>query len=112
MMNRGPPSRYDAPRFGKQHGTAMRKTSGTEIERLIGLLARLPGLGPRSARKAALSLLKRRADLLEPLAAAMTEAAAKIVECANCGELMRPHHVCEACGCYRKREGVAKAANG
>jgi large subunit ribosomal protein L32 len=33
------------------------------------------------------------------------------VECANCGELMRPHHVCEACGYYRKREVVAKAAN-
>jgi recombination protein RecR len=52
-----------------------KKTAGAEIERLIALLARLPGLGHRSARKAALSLLKRRVDLLEPLAAALGEAA-------------------------------------
>ncbi len=64
-----------------------RKIAGPEIERLIQLLARLPGLGPRSARKAALSLLKRRADLLEPLAAALAEAAARIVECPDCGNL-------------------------
>ena len=41
-----------------------RKAASSEIERLIGLLARLPGLGHRSARKAALALLKRRTDLL------------------------------------------------
>jgi len=64
-----------------------RKSSGSEIERLVGLLARLPGLGSRSARKAALALLKRRAELLEPLAAALSDAAAKIVECGNCGNL-------------------------
>jgi recombination protein RecR len=64
-----------------------KKTAGTEIERLIGLLARLPGLGHRSARKAALTLLKRRADLLEPLAAALTDAAQKIVECSDCGNI-------------------------
>ncbi|MDX2204320.1 MAG: recombination mediator RecR [Hyphomicrobiaceae bacterium] len=65
----------------------MRKTTGTEIERLISLLARLPGLGSRSARKAALALLKRRVELLEPLAAALTDAAAKIVECSTCANL-------------------------
>jgi len=64
-----------------------KKTSGTEIERLIALLARLPGLGHRSARKAALALIKRRSDLLEPLAAALSEAAAKIVECETCGNI-------------------------
>jgi recombination protein RecR len=64
-----------------------RKTAGPEIERLIQLMARLPGLGPRSARKAALALLKRRADLLEPLAAALGEAAARIVACPNCANL-------------------------
>jgi recombination protein RecR len=64
-----------------------RQSAGTEIERLIALLARLPGLGHRSARKAALTLLKRRSDLLEPLAAALTEAAANIVACANCGNI-------------------------
>jgi len=64
-----------------------RKAAGTEIERLIALLARLPGLGHRSARKAALTLLKKRTDLLEPLAAALAEAAAKIVECPSCGNI-------------------------
>ena len=64
-----------------------RKIAGPEIERLIQLLARLPGLGHRSARKAALALLKRRADLLEPLAAALTEAAARIKPCGVCGNL-------------------------
>ncbi|MEZ5852239.1 MAG: recombination mediator RecR [Hyphomicrobiaceae bacterium] len=64
-----------------------RKSSAPEIDRLIQLLSRMPGLGPRSARKAALSLLKRRAELLEPLAAAMSEAAAKITACPECGNL-------------------------
>ena len=50
-----------------------KQTAGPEIERLIALLARLPGLGHRSARKAALALLKRRTDLLEPLAAALAQ---------------------------------------
>jgi recombination protein RecR len=63
------------------------KSAGAEIERLIALLGRLPGLGHRSARKAALALIKRRTDLLEPLAAALNEAAAKIVTCANCGNI-------------------------
>jgi recombination protein RecR len=73
-----------------------RKSTGTEIERLIGLLARLPGLGHRSARKAALALIKRRADLLEPLAAALNDAAARIIECADCGNLdtVSPCTVC------------------
>lgn len=60
---------------------------GPEIERLILLLARLPGLGPRSARKAALALVKRREDLLQPLATAMREAADKIVTCEACGNV-------------------------
>ena len=64
-----------------------KKIAGPEIERLIQLLGRMPGLGPRSARKAALALLKRRADLLVPLAAAMTDAAEKLVSCATCGNL-------------------------
>jgi len=74
-----------------------RKSSGTEIERLIALLARLPGLGSRSARKAALALLKRRSDLLEPLAAALSDAAAKIVECPSCGNLdtLTPCTICQ-----------------
>jgi recombination protein RecR len=79
-------------------GTSMAKQSaGTEIERLIALLARLPGLGHRSARKAALTLLKRRTDLLEPLAAALSDAAAKIVPCTNCGNIdtLSPCTICQ-----------------
>jgi recombination protein RecR len=76
----------------------MRKTTaGLEIERLVQLLARLPGLGHRSARKAALTLLKKRSDLLEPLAAALADAAAKIIECPKCGNLdtLSPCTICQ-----------------
>ena len=55
-------------------------TTGPEIERLVQLLARLPGLGPRSARKAALGLLKKRQELLVPLSDALRTAVEKIVE--------------------------------
>jgi recombination protein RecR len=61
--------------------------AGPEIERLIQLLAKLPGLGPRSARRAALALLKKREGLLEPLAIAMREAANAIRVCETCGNL-------------------------
>jgi recombination protein RecR len=61
--------------------------SGSEIERLIQLMAKLPGLGPRSARRAALVLLKKRDLLLEPLAQAMQEAAAATRNCEICGNL-------------------------
>ena len=76
----------------------MRKTAaGPELERLIQLLARLPGLGPRSARKAALALIKKRTQLLEPLAAAMTEAAARIVVCSVCANVdtVEPCTICQ-----------------
>jgi recombination protein RecR len=62
-------------------------SAGPEIERLIGLLAKLPGLGPRSARRAALALLKRREQLLNPLADALAEAAARVKTCSACGSL-------------------------
>jgi recombination protein RecR len=61
--------------------------TGPEIERLIQLLAKLPGLGPRSARRAALVLLKKREALLEPLAIAMRDAASAIRVCEICGNL-------------------------
>ncbi len=63
----------------------MAASAGPEIERLIGLLAKLPGLGPRSARRAALALLKKREQLLVPLAAALAETAEKVVSCSVCG---------------------------
>ena len=60
---------------------------GPEIERLIQLLARLPGLGPRSARRAALHLMKKKEALLEPLARATAEAAAAVRLCSVCGNV-------------------------
>jgi recombination protein RecR len=66
---------------------ALAASAGPEIERLISLLSRLPGLGPRSARRAALALLKRREQLMTPLAEAMTDAAAKVRACSACGAL-------------------------
>src|SRR5579884_3449013 len=59
----------------------------SELDTLIQLLAKLPGLGPRSARRAALYLVKRRESLMEPLAAALTRAAAAIRTCSLCGNL-------------------------
>ncbi len=63
----------------------MAASAGPEIERLISLLAKLPGMGPRSARRAALALLKRREQLLEPLAASLAETATKVRSCSVCG---------------------------
>ncbi|GEP10946.1 recombination mediator RecR [Methylobacterium gnaphalii] len=61
--------------------------AGPEIERLIQLLARMPGFGPRSARRAALQLIKKRDTLLGPLAEAMRVAAERIVVCSSCGNV-------------------------
>ncbi|CAA2155249.1 MULTISPECIES: recombination mediator RecR [Methylobacterium] len=61
--------------------------AGPEIERLIQLLSRMPGLGPRSARRAALQLIKKRETLLAPLADAMRVAAERIVVCSSCGNV-------------------------
>jgi recombination protein RecR len=61
--------------------------TGPEIERLIQLLARLPGLGPRSARRAALHLIRKRDQLLGPLADAMRVAHERIVVCSTCSNV-------------------------
>jgi len=60
---------------------------GPEIERMIDLMAKLPGLGPRSARRAALALVKKRERLLLPLAQSMAEVAEKVRTCRTCGNL-------------------------
>ncbi len=65
----------------------MAASAGPEIERLIALLAKLPGLGPRSARRAALALLKRRDQLMVPLNQALSDAASKVKACSQCGSL-------------------------
>lgn len=64
------------------------------LDNLITLLAKLPGLGPRSARRAALHLAKKREALLVPLARAMAEAAEGIHACSTCGNL----DVTDPCG--------------
>ena len=61
--------------------------SSPEIERLIGLLAKLPGLGPRSARRAALYLLKRRESVMTPLAKVLNDTADAVGICGTCGNL-------------------------
>lgn len=61
--------------------------AGPEIERLIQLLARIPGLGPRSARRAALHLVKKKETLLEPLGKAMQAAAENVRVCSVCGNI-------------------------
>ena len=65
----------------------MAASAGPEIERLIALLSKLPGLGPRSGRRAALALLKKRDTLLAPLTAALVDAQAKVRTCSTCGSL-------------------------
>jgi recombination protein RecR len=64
-----------------------RTAAGPEIERLIQLLAKLPGLGPRSARRAALHLLTRREKLLEPLSDAMRIACDRVAVCSVCANV-------------------------
>jgi recombination protein RecR len=70
--------------------------AGPEIERLIQLLARLPGLGPRSARRAALHLIKKREQLMAPLTDALATARDRIVVCSVCGNIdsQNPCTVC------------------
>ncbi|TWG90838.1 DNA replication and repair protein RecR [Mesorhizobium sp. J18] len=64
-----------------------KRIAGPEIERLIQLLAKVPGLGPRSARRAALHLIKKKEQLFVPLAGAMVEAVDKVRVCSTCGNV-------------------------
>ena len=70
-----------------------RRIAGAEIERLIQLMSKLPGLGPRSARRAALHLIKRKEPLFAPLTAAMAEVLETVVVCTNCGNV----DTCDPC---------------
>ena len=79
--------------------------AGPEIERLIQLLARLPGLGPRSARRAALFLIKKREQIMAPLAAAMQTALEKIEVCRVCGNI-DSQNPCTVCTDIKRDGGV------
>ena len=79
--------------------------AGPEIERLIQLLARLPGLGPRSARRAALFLIKKREMLMTPLAAALQASLEKIAVCRVCGNI-DTQNPCTICTDGRRDRGI------
>jgi recombination protein RecR len=70
--------------------------SSNDLENLIDLMARLPGLGPRSARRAVLHLVRKRALLLTPLSDAMQNVAATARECLNCGNI-GTSDICDIC---------------
>jgi recombination protein RecR len=80
-------------------------TAAPEIEALIALLAKVPGLGPRSARRAALQLLKKKDALMLPLAAALSDAAMKVQACSNCGTLDTANP-CALCTAPDRDDGV------
>jgi recombination protein RecR len=79
--------------------------AGPEIERLVQLLARLPGLGPRSARRAALHLIKRKEALMQPLAEAIAAAAERVRGCSVCGNL-DSQDPCAICADPRRDGGL------
>lgn len=75
-----------------------------DIEALIEIMARLPGLGPRSARRAVLHLIKKRGQLMRPLAEAMTRVAETARECLNCGNIGTAD-LCPICADDRRANG-------
>ncbi|WP_332688981.1 recombination mediator RecR [Devosia sp.] len=80
-------------------------SGGPEIEQLIQLLARLPGLGPRSARRAVLHLVKKKDQLMIPLSAALDRAVVAVRTCEVCGNIdtMSP---CSICADPRRDSGM------
>ncbi len=82
----------------------MTQGSDASVERLIALMARLPGLGPRSARRAVLTMIRKRALLMDPLAQAIAEVAATVRECATCGNIATSE-TCAICADPRRATG-------
>ncbi len=80
-------------------------SGANSIETLIDLMARLPGLGPRSARRVVLHLIRKRGALLRPLAQAMTEVSQTARECLNCGNIATDD-VCPICTDEARATGV------
>ncbi len=79
--------------------------SSSEIDTLIEMMAKLPGLGPRSARRAVLHLIRKRALQLTPLADAMQAVAASARECLNCGNVGTTD-ICDICTSEKRATGV------
>lgn len=82
-----------------------KRVTGPEIEKLIQLLAKVPGLGPRSARRAALHLVKKKDQLLGPLADAMAIAHEKVGTCSTCGNV-DTSDPCSVCTDITRDQGV------
>ncbi|MFT4715088.1 MAG: recombination protein RecR [Paracoccaceae bacterium] len=76
----------------------------SDIENLIALMARLPGLGPRSARRAVLHLIKKRGQLMDPLSDTMLRVATTARECVNCGNI-GTREICEICASPKRQNG-------
>ena len=76
-----------------------------EVETLIDLMARLPGLGPRSARRAVLTMIRKRGTLMGPLAEAMNSVAASVRECVQCGNVATAT-LCPICSSEKRATGV------
>jgi len=95
--------RIPLAKAGTRKATDM-KSATDDIEALIDLMARLPGLGPRSARRAVLHLIKKRAVLMAPLAEAMQIVAATARECLTCGNI-GTHDQCEICADETRANG-------
>ncbi len=79
--------------------------SSSEIDNLIEMMAKLPGLGPRSARRAVLHLIRKRALLLTPLADSLQEVAATARECLNCGNVST-RDICDICDSNKRANGT------
>lgn len=79
-------------------------SSTRDIDALIDMMARLPGLGPRSARRAVLHLIRKRAILLSPLAQAMQTVAETARECLNCGNI-GTGDICDICTSEKRANG-------
>lgn len=88
-----------------------RAVAGPEIERLIQLLAKLPGLGPRSARRAALHLIQKKDQLLVPLTRALEMAVERVVVCRNCGNI-DTSDPCTVCSDPRRDDAVLVVVEG
>jgi recombination protein RecR len=84
---------------------------GPELDHLIGLLAKLPGFGPRSARRAALKMLQQPEARMLPLASALIEAAQAVKPCADCGNL-DSHDPCSICADRHRDRSIVCVVEG
>jgi recombination protein RecR len=80
-------------------------SGGPAVEQLIALMAKLPGLGPRSAQRAVLTMIKKRRVLMEPLAAALVDVSANVRSCVECGNIATSD-LCDICSSPKRDQTV------